>query len=411
MDFIKPTRLRINRKGPKIMNIKDHFAHWIKTAAEVGKVAAEKYESRIDAILALTDELDIPQTLDLLRIYCELPMPNESGLSNFAQYFQDQDPSFDKRDVPFIFQVLAGISLVQILNSTDSPEADVVSLALSTKTFQWNRKFLSTESITVDLETSAQKYLFEESERTRQPKKATEFTVPDNEITKLDLAVLKAQVTKGVANEISATMAQGLFDAVNQAFETAESKFSSLVESINEALRDSRQALAINTEETNILWWLAGEWSLDLKRPYKELSTTEACLIVGKELAELTKFQPGHNSAKGFLQRILKLTKLQDTDSTRKEATGTVKGTVAIKEAVDSIPGDWNLEWLTVNKVQEILDFCPLHFALLKRKEMGDGEWYKLFERQVGIEPSDSFSFTDLSYQFYQERLLVRAVS
>lgn len=389
------------------MEITDNFAHWIKAAAGIGNISADKYESRVSAILALTEKISTNEALDLLRLYCGITPKDNNALSTFTSHFKDQDPSFDTRDTPFVFRVLSAISLIQILNySSDS--ADAVALALLTYTFNGNKKVLPEESVSADLETAARNYLSGESSQMRSIHKFEEITVTNKATDKvpgnLNLKELKTASELGPA----LTIVHTLFSAVDTVITNSGKEQITLVKAINEELQALHRSLQVNAEETNIFWWLASEWSRDLGKPYIELSPSQACLLAGKELADLNVFIPGHNSAKGFLSRILKFTTAQSSSGLKQKAQDT-KPSITIKEAVNDAPTDWSKALLGTEKVQMATDFCPLHFALSKCLELGNDEWGKQFERHTGIKVSTSFPAYEISHQFFLERMMIRA--
>jgi hypothetical protein len=391
------------------MELKDNFAHWFKTAAGVGKTPAEKYEERIKAIETLTAEIEVKDALDLLRLYCNLTPKDSNALSIFSKHFQEHDPSFDTRDTPFVFQVLSAISLIHLLSGESNYAADAVGLALLSYTFNGHKKILPKESVSADLEVAAHNYLSRESSQLRNVgnfKLVRTSNTDSGKSNKLDLKELKAPADQ--AGDLAVKTAHTLFSSVNAAIVSAENNQAALVDSINEELKEIHRALQVNSEETNIFWWLASEWSRDFPTPYVELDSSQACLLAGKELADLTVFIPGHNSAIGFLSRIIKLTKEQSNQKTnQKEQNAT--SNLTIKDAINGIPEEWYKAWVGMDTVQAVIDFCPLHFALSKRLELGNEGWVKLFERQLGIKTSASFRPYEVSHQFYQERLLARA--
>ncbi len=393
------------------MKLEENFAHWIKTAAAIGNISADKYENRIAAVGDLTDDIGKKEALDLLRIYCGLTPNHENASSSFAAFFKERDPSFDTRDAAFVFQVLSAISLIQVLNKTSSDVADAVGLAHLTYTFGGKKKVLPDESVSADLDTAARNYLHEESSRMRGIGVFNEIKVTDNsdgETNKLNLKDLKTAADQNTT--LTATLGHTLFTSVDKAVTSIAKEQAALINSVNEELKDLRRALRVNAEETNIFWWLNSEWSRDMEKPYSEFNSSEACLLAGKELADITVFIPGHNSTLGFLSRILKLTRSQASGDGQRKTQQTLSS-ITIKEAVNNAPEEWNKDWLATGEVKSVLDFCPLHFALLKRIELGKDEWNKLFDRQVGIKTSTAFRPYELSYQFFQERMVVQATA
>jgi hypothetical protein len=389
------------------MELQDNFAHWFKTATGIGSLSSEKYKDRISAIVTLTKDIEIDAALDLLRVYCGLTSKDSSTLPNFTKHFQDTDPWFDTRDTPFVFQVLSAISLIQILNGGSSYAADAVSLALLSHTFNGKKKILAQESVSADLETTARNYLNEESLIQRRVDKFDPIKIAaSSKGAKLNLKNLKAPAEQ--TTPMAAGAAHATFTSIFEAVIASDDERATLIKSINASFEEVHKALQVNSEETNIFWWLVSEWSRDLHSPYKDLSTSEACIVAGKELADLTVFIPGHNSAMGFLSRILKLTKDQ-TDVGAKQKVQNTKAEFSIKEVINDTPEKWNKEWLDNEQVKGVIDFCPLHFALSKRIELGAEGWDKLFASQIGIKPATALKPYEMSYQFYQERLLVRA--
>ncbi|MDQ3816397.1 MAG: hypothetical protein M3362_01750 [Acidobacteriota bacterium] len=389
------------------MSIQDFFAHWIKTAAEVGKVSADKYDGRISTINQITEDIGEADALNLVRIYCNLIPANGDILQDFARQFQGNDPAFDIHDKPFIFQILAAISLIQVLNKANSRSADAVGLALSTKTLQWTHKTLPDEAVSVDLETAAKKYLHEKSNRMRQVSAPTPISFSEKKINGANISDLKTAAEQSPTVGVTTTAMHTYLSSLNKAISSVDTRFSELVKPINAALESLYNTVKVNTEESNIYWWLAGAWSRDLEQPFEKLTAVEACLLLGKELSDLTEFQPGHNSAKGFLHRMFKFTKGRNPSATKEDTYKVNKGTVSIREVINSVPTNWETDWVNDSQAQTVIDFCPLHYALQKRRGAGDSIWHKLFEQQTGIKSTSVYSLLDLSYQFYQERLLI----
>lgn len=381
------------------MELKEYFAHWFKSAAQLGKVPADKYDSRISAILQIADGLDQAKALEIARLYFGLPARDSNAVSDFKQNFVEQDASFDPHDSEFLFQVLAAITLIQLLNRTGNSVSDAVGLAISTRTLQYQKRILPSESVSADLTVMAENYLKEEARRVRAVAPITKIVVPDKKLTEPGLKDLKTQVDQSPSGALALNVAHPLFAALQKNVSTLDSRSIEVIQKTNDALEAFRSALQASGEETNIVWWLVAGWSSDLDQPYSELTAAQTCLLAAKEVADLTLLQPGPPSAKAFLHRTLK--NAQD---------GPPKREFSIKEIVRSVPQNWSLDFANALKDSGIVDFCPLHFALLINQEAPDGSWGRRFEKHTGTKASTTFPLVELSYQFYRERILVDVV-
>ena len=377
------------------MDIKEYFAHWFKNAAEIGKTPADGYEDRINAIMSLTEDIDPCEALNLVRIFCEVPNSGDGAIREFATHFKDID-GFDIHDEPFVFQILSAISLIQVLNTESATSADAVAVALATRTFQWHSTPLVAESVSGDLKSMACRYLAEESRRMRQTGKLSNLEVPTQAI-EINLTELKSQVEQSATSPLTVSNAQSLLTSVNKSIQTLESRVSSLVQDADATFKQLHRSLKASREETNIVWWMVGGWSNDLNRPYTELTERQACLVAGKEIADLITLLPSSDSSKGFLHRILSATEQEGHNVP-----------ISIQEAVMSAPQNWDLSWLKSSSESELMDFCPLHFGLLQNRQIADGGWIGSFEDHTGMKPTAQFLPTEISYQFCQERLLFR---
>ena len=386
--------------------IEKHLAHWLKSAVGIGQLQPQWYERRVAAIAKIAKDASPELVLELVRLYTGLPSQSAEARDLIVGKLQAGDLSFNTHDV-LLLQLLAAITCIKILENGSSNAADVTSLGCSIITFQHRKKNYPEEPVSQDLTTSVKKYLAEETLKVRRFEKVSPLKPSEVQPVKLDFNKLKTHVESGNPYILPAfaTDVQAVLENINTNLSSQQqSSYSEAVESINKVISSYNKALSVTTEENNILSWLLGQFSRDLERPFDTLSTAETSLLAGKELADLTKLQPGHYSAKAFLHRILK----HSRNSSSNKKTANKIEEISILEAIQSVPQEIRLEWSGSVKNASNLDIYPLHSILQKVETVSETE--NVFERLTGLDLTTKFAAHELAYQFYQERLLTRLV-
>lgn len=139
-------------------------------------------------------------------------------------------------------------------------------------------------------------------------------------------------------------------------------------------------------EENNILWWLFGEASNELCCPFADLSPAARCLVVGKELADLTRVIPGPRAALAFLDRALR------------SGGAAVPGELALAEAVANLRPDWRQRAAATIPLQ-LIDVCPIHYTLRGGAISSPG---------AAADVPAAWAPLDLAHQMYREQLMGR---
>jgi len=130
-----------------------------------------------------------------------------------------------------------------------------------------------------------------------------------------------------------------------------------------------------------------------------DLELPAVCLVVGKELADLTVIIPGPFSGVAFLDRMLH------------RAEHELRESSTIKEAVNASPRDWRDSWMSKNPIVGVEDLCPIHLAISKSLEFeGENNWLSAFEKAAQIEVGKPISPLKLAMQVYQENLFIQAI-
>lgn len=168
---------------------------------------------------------------------------------------------------------------------------------------------------------------------------------------------------------------------------------------IYSAVRKMQREALLHSEETNMLWWLFGEHSRDRKEPFKSYSLAAACLIAGKELADLTVELPGPAAATAFLDRLVR--------ANRKKISA-----VTIQDAVNDAPADWKQNFLDGYSIDAPTDLTPVAGALKAAANVPKGtSWLATYKHTTGVDADAQIAPEDLADQVYLEQLLFRSWS
>jgi hypothetical protein len=157
---------------------------------------------------------------------------------------------------------------------------------------------------------------------------------------------------------------------------------------------DLRVITQVHDEELNMLWWVFGAYSNDAKKSFKDLTGSEACLLVGKELSDVTELTPGPVAVGALIHRAL--ANVKDAPSK-----------TSIQKAVSAT----SLKWrdAVIKDDHALQDICPLHDALLlSTHTKSSDDWLSTFESTHGIAPKSELEPTKLANQFYTESMLIR---
>jgi hypothetical protein len=354
------------------------FAEWYNEISL--RPSAETLEARWKAVEAVAAAMKMKKIPDLVRVFFNL-----SGGSVAVEEIRaaaKEDKTYladnDQKEV----SILAG-GVVAVLVAESSTQADAAALAVTCVEAQGLRNTARLQGV-VD---ECMDYLAKESVRVR--------AVADNPVKDVNVAALTKRITErgGVAVGDGNSVWSGL-DVVLKDFLTQHMAHTN---SINSTVDQTIRRL---TEQTDILWWLFGEHTLDGAKIFQDLSVPEACYWGAKDLAKLTQFIPGPFAAPAFLNRLLRLVK----DKVPKHTV--------IEDAVNDCEKKWKEDWLTDLVVaQQMPDACPMLFAITKSVEVGGGAgWTAAFQHATGLAAEGKLPPTQLALQIYNELLLVRAL-
>ncbi|WP_366924197.1 hypothetical protein MFMK1_001155 [Metallumcola ferriviriculae] len=163
-------------------------------------------------------------------------------------------------------------------------------------------------------------------------------------------------------------------------------------------IKNERQQ-KIYLEDSQILWWMTGEWSRDLKKPFNQMQVTESSIVIGKELADLVNILPGPYASEAVINKTL-------------SSLGDSNARCTMAEIIDKQSNDWKQILAENYPSEKTKEITPLLLAIDKSNEVeGAKEWLPAFKKLTGFNADEielsAFSF---AYQIYLECLVVKCL-
>ena len=162
-----------------------------------------------------------------------------------------------------------------------------------------------------------------------------------------------------------------------------------VVDRQNKVVDALERRVALDEEELQILWWLVGGQSRNLRKPFLEIPLDERTLSLAYELATMTEVSPGPASIGAILLQ-----------------TGVGAAKVTIESAVNAVDPSWAREVSSAVNVSPVT--TPIHFALEKRGELNSDEtWQPGWAGLTDIAADRAMPACELAELFYREHLLL----
>jgi hypothetical protein len=202
--------------------------------------------------------------------------------------------------------------------------------------------------------------------------------------------------TKQIEEHLGGSRLPEAAEQIKQAFQTLAKALTDTQTAHVKNVQALERQIRLQAEETQFLWWLFTASSRDLNEPFSRMSCPALCLIIGKELADLTRLSPGPATLPAFMSKVLT------------QAQITVLDNITIPEAVNAVPDAW-LKRIGDDTTRDILDICPVHLAIDRAVEIGAVSWPEAYSKATGVATDAALAPVQVSFQFYRERLLLRA--
>lgn len=355
-----------------------NFADWYNAVSL--RPDTNTLESRWAAVEVLANELKLPEVPSVVRVFFGLPGA-DPFLERIRTAARDKDKTFVTEGDRNELTVLAGGVIAESV-AESSNVADAIALAVSSVGAQGLRQVPRPQGV-VD---ETLRYLADESVRVRALNK--------NPVADLSVASLTELLSSrgGVAVSDGNSVWNGLDKLMKQILAEHTKHTESINSSLKEVLKQQR-------EQSDILWWLFSEYTLDGSKAFSDLSIPESCFWGARDLAALTYFLPGPFAAPAFLHKMLRLVKEK------------IPANVKLSESIDACDIEWKRKWLPELPVQELPDLCPMLFGIAKCVEVGGTTaWTAAFENATGLPAQGELAPVYLALQIYNELLLLQAL-
>lgn len=351
------------------------FGEWYLRARI--KVKEEQLNKRWKGVEGITKqkEINIPE---IVRLYFALPIREDGFIDAFQSIFQKSDQLFPMRKNANELRVLAGAVIANLLDTARFKNRNKVALS----TICANIEDLRSKPFLPEILDYARKYLLKRSASLRDYDSKQDSISPEG-FKGGDLSAIAAAFTTDVpsAGNLLVGELNSIISNIDQVI-TSNTRLNSL--------------LKLQREEINIHWWLFGEYSNDLGTSISKIEIPAACLVIGKELADLIHILPGPLSAEAFISKML-----TNSDQDLPE-------TITLKNAVNSSKREWRTSWIERKEFNKYEDICPVHFAVKKSLETsGPNDWTAAFENLSKLKVNIKIPPLKLALQVYYETLLI----
>jgi len=327
---------------------------------------SETLNKRTAAIEKYHKSLSSQTILNLVKLIFDPSLVEKSFIEELGNIFRETDDVFPLIKNTLELQVLSTVTLASFLEKEPSDLADIAAYSLVCAYWQTSHKVPVPDLLTI-----AENYLRDEALRVRETDQAVTVRAPKIELEDTSYAENDKKLIE---------LTSKVVNSINSANKSIKKNFDKLM------------------EESNILWWLLGEYSNDLMTKLSDLQPFSVCIVAAKELADLTRFIPGSISAKHILEKAIQ-SSLRDVDE------------ILLKDAINSCDPQWkeNFRKQSNDKIEPMMH--PVIFGLIKSLDTnGKDAWLTAFSKESGRKKKLSVKPIAISDQLYRECLLLRCL-
>jgi len=317
--------------------------------------------------------------MNLVRVFLKLPISDDFKES-FMKPFYDVDHAFPQRENGAELSVLAGATLVYISKNNVCQLKTFSLLAIAAASFK--RKI-----VVPSISNMLWKFLDEDTLALREAK-----SISTDSVVALSIKNLKDSL-KAVEEANAWTPP----NEIAQQLSTYLTSLNKAIVQINGSINKSLSIQKIHREDSQILWWLFSEFSKDMHKPINELEDAEACVVIGKEFADIIETLPGPYSAKAVLYKML-----PGLSGDSQKTTFSV--------AINQTDKEWRQKTLERYQADKTKEITPILAAISESLRVEKAEdWLAAHKQLTGITAeSTEISMVEFAYQIYLECLLLK---
>lgn len=388
------------------------FAEWYRPLM---LQADDKFlKSRWELVEKTAKDLSATAALDLVRLSFGLPVQDDAAIASLKQQLKSESLSYVRATAHLELSLIGDCVLLEALKQ-------------SSQNLLWSHVLLAgalscQHGVRKTLARTVQKELFVASrallDRLSVQWRRTSSTSAKS-VTLSPIAVAQKAPSVGLEQQsVSYRNVHGYQDQIqittpnlaeiNQGFQqllARQQAVTSWVEGAFKTLTDTSlqhqqavaSALDSPREENDIQWYLFGETSRNLHRPFASFKIAELVPIAASELAVLTRVVPGLYAALAYLDRIL------TQACTREQA----EAMVSVASIVDAVTPMWKEECVSISGFDGVQDLTPVLCALTYATA-GSDDWRTMVPKLCQVPIETELPARELAYQLYQEILFAR---
>ena len=388
------------------------FAEWYRPLM---LQADDKFlKSRWELVENTAKELSSSTALDLVRLSFGLPVQDDAAIATLKQQLKSENLSYVRATAHLELALIGDCVLLEALKqSSQKLLRSHVLLASALCCQQGIRKTLS-RSVPKELFVASRALLDRLSVQWRRtarisakPETRSPFpsaqTAPRLSPEQIIIAgydnyrnIQQQQITIPNLAEINQGFQQ-LLARQQAGISWVEDAFKTLADSSLQHQKAVATAMDSPREENDVQWYLFGETSRDLHRPFASFKIAELVPIAASELADLTRVVPGLYAALAYLDRVL-------TQARPREEAESMVSVAAIVRAVQPL---WKEESVSLSGVDGVQDLTPVLCAL-SYATAGKDDWLTMVPELCRVPVETELPARELAYQLYQEILFSR---
>jgi hypothetical protein len=359
--------------GEEGVAMREEFPRWYRPVGMGDN--REQLEARWKGVVGLVENADAERIETMIAIALRTkPRPQAAHVASLRQTFKDADDLFYMDGNDRELEVLCGTALATLFEGDDDT---AVCAALFSTTASCGG--VRSAEFPLDLMGAAEAALARISDARR--------TRPDLD-GKMTVAAPKINMDEAYAALKQNWTAEGAVSALTTLSDQNNNAVLRLSQRVNSALRAAHDFAKIQDEELQMLWWLFGNRSMKMDRPFQDIPAEAQTFLLAAELADITKFLPGPQSIKPILSR-----------AGLKE-----RSKYSVPAAVNACEGSLLAPLIDGMEPSQITQ--PLHFAIKRKLETGDEtSWISAWSNITGIDAGFSLPAIELGNLFYRERL------
>lgn len=350
------------------------FADWYQLAHL--QADHELLQRRWSGVESFVKALKPSSVYELARRFYGLPCRDADACSQFESALREADNAFTTTGREMEFTVLAGAALASTLEKSNP-----ISIASALCLVVANCQGLRLAPIP-DMVQDALQFLADESATLRNVGGAIAKTI---EVPKDSI--------EGVVAAFNANTPQTASEPWTKVINSQIAQIRTLSSQVT--LLDKRYHLL--REESDILWWLTGESSRIASDAFSKLPAAIVPILIGRELAELTKQLPGPVAIEAFARRMLTRTQKEPEKS------------LQLTQSVNAVERSLRETWFQTHSTHAALDLCPILYACSSSLTVeGAKEWHPAFKTAQRMSATVKLTPLELARQTYLESLLLK---